>query len=301
MLDALLEAKQYENAAKVAVLRMLQEDLDSMIGNYLSLKAIDMYIKTADPIKAELFSEPKVAADGEEGEENKDDDEDEDEVEYIRIPYLRNPYFDDHFDLKETYSLIGKTFYLVGNAIRTQNQELSDNCILYGLIMYKKWDMVTEFLNSKTDVKLSADLVEQVEKFVSSLENPDENANQLVDKLKCIKNVSTKTLGQSIDDAVRTVGSLENDEIRELKEMFKAFSQAREEKMKTDLDELLKLEIIEQIKEKRKEFAEREKRLYFFENYERFELLEHEAKIKIKEAEESMNIEEEYIPPKIRR
>ena len=294
LLDKLIDGKQYENAAKLAVLRMLQEEFDSLTGNYLALKAAHLYLKSDEQVKEELFSEVKQDADG----DGEAVDEDEDEIEYIRVPYLRNPFFDDHFDLKETNSLIGKTFYLTGNAIQSQNKELSDNCILYGLALYKKWDKLDEFLklNSKS-IRLSKDLVELIGKFISKLD--DSKANEMLDKLKKF-NQSAKTLEQLIEDAVQTITKLENDEIGELKGTYRQFAQRREVKMKEDLDSLLRLEIIDQIKEKKRDLKEREKRLYFFENFEYIQFLEHEASKKIKEAEESMKIEEEYIPPKVK-
>lgn len=296
LLDRLLDTGRLEEAAKVAVLRMLQEDFDSLIGNYLSLKAVGDYLRTGE-IKPELFSEPKPEAD----EENAEGDEDEEEVEYVRIPYLRNPFFDDHFDIKDTTSLIGKTFYLVGNAIGDSNRELSDNCVLYGLALYKRWTQALEFLNSNLNtLRLSDDLCELIEKFVTSQKIEDSNAGELLDKLKNCKGRTGKTLEQSIEAAVSTIGQLEIDEIVKLKDVLRAFAKGRETKMKQDLDDLLKLEMIEAIREKKQEFKNRETKLYFFENIENFKLLEHEAKVKIKEAEDSMKIEVDYVPPTLR-
>lgn len=298
LLDRLLETGRLEAAAKVAVLRMLQEEFDSLIGNYLSLKAINEYMKTGEAMKPELFAEPAPVGEEQEEEAEKAEDEDEEEVEYIRVPYLRNPFFDDHFDIKETTSLISKTFYLVGHAIGDSNRELSDNCVLYGLVLYKRWAQASAFLDENLNtIKLSDDLVALVDKFVASQENAE--ASQLLDKLKTCKGRTGKTLEQSIDAAVSTIGQLEAAEIGELKEALRAFTKNREAKMKQDLDDLLKLEMIEQIREKKRELKERETKLYFFENIEHFKLLEQDAKSKIKEAEDSMRIEEEYIPPKL--
>ena len=299
VLDRLLEAGRLEDAAKVAVLRMLQEDFDSPIGNFLSLKAISGYLKTGEAMKPELFSEPKPEEADEEG--GAEGDEEEEEVEYVRVPYLRNPFFDDHFDIKDTVSLIGKTFYLAGNAIGDSNRELSDNCVLYGLALYKRWAQALEFLNANLNtIKLSDDLVALIEQLVTGQESAvDTKAVELLDKLRTCKGRTGKTLEQSIEAAVSTIGQLEAVEIEELKSVLQAFTKKREMNMKQDLDNLLRLEMIEQIREKKKEFKDREAKLYFFENIEHFKLLEHEATKKINEAEESMRVEEEYIPPKL--
>lgn len=315
VLDRLLETGRLEQAAKVAVLRMLQEDFDSAIGNYLSLKAVYQYLKSGET-KPELFSEPRPV--DEEEAEAADGDEDEDEVEYIRIPYLRNPFFDDHFDIKETTSLIGKTFYLVGHAIGDSNKALSDNCVLYGLVLYKKWAQAGQFLASNEQtIKLSDDLIGLVEERLSSEQNADEKktgekkadeqkpnepnaeADDLLKRLKACKGRTGQTLEQLIEKAVSTIGQLEADEIRQLKQQLQKFTKQREQKMQQDLDDLLRLEMIEQIREKKRELKERADKLYFFENIEYFKLLEQEAKEKIREAEDSMRIEEEYVPPKL--
>lgn len=312
ILDRLIELDQRENAVKVAVLRMLQEDsFDSQIGNLLSVKACSLYLNGGgDEIKPELFSVQAAATEEKNNEEEKNEaseDEDEDEVEYIRVPYLRNPFFDDHFDLKETYSLVGKTLYLNGLALAEKNDcnELGDNCVLYGLCLYKKWDKVLEYLDEHSDCKRTKDMVELVEKFISTttttqLEDKiedDDKIRQVQSKLNALP-TSEKSFEELIEERLKQVNSLEAKEINELRNAFKEFAHLRETKLKADLDELLRLEIIEQIKEKKKELKERETKLYFFENHEQFKLLEHEAKIKIKEAEDSMRIEEEYIPPR---
>lgn len=55
----------------------------------------------------------------------------------IRVKYLRNPYYDDHFDLKEADHLVGKTLAwaspLVGGLV-------GRSCEVLGWALYGKWD-----------------------------------------------------------------------------------------------------------------------------------------------------------------
>lgn len=62
----------------------------------------------------------------------------------IRIPYLRNPYFDDHFDLKDPNHIVGKTLAWVSPLI---SGVVGISCQILGWALYNKWAELEAALN----------------------------------------------------------------------------------------------------------------------------------------------------------
>ena len=121
LMDHFIKKQDYGSAAKVASFMMLQEEFEHPISNALAIYSCHKYLENPDTWEAvdpaTLVEEPK--------EEIK-----------IRVHYLRNPYFDDHFDLWKPSDLVGKTLFLIG---QTMNNTLGRSCHLRGLVLYKKY------------------------------------------------------------------------------------------------------------------------------------------------------------------
>lgn len=64
----------------------------------------------------------------------------------IRLFWLRNPYFDDHFDLTDPNHLAGKTLALAGKEV-IENESLSNSLMILGWALYGKWDKVYNLLD----------------------------------------------------------------------------------------------------------------------------------------------------------
>jgi small subunit ribosomal protein S27 len=118
-MDYFLKEKNYKNATQVAIEVMLQEHNDNQLTLGLSLLSCLNYLKTLDKVKnIEL---PKEEPPGE-----------DDKVvcilqskcfmqksfrlfgllkEKILVDFKRNPFFDDHFDIRNFLHLIGKSLY----------------------------------------------------------------------------------------------------------------------------------------------------------------------------------------------
>ena len=54
----------------------------------------------------------------------------------ILVRYVRNPYFDDHFDLRDPEQLAGKTLGLLSARLESP---LKENAAVLGWAMYAKW------------------------------------------------------------------------------------------------------------------------------------------------------------------
>ncbi|XP_064096521.1 small ribosomal subunit protein mS27-like [Macrobrachium nipponense] len=121
LMDTFIEEKNYTAAARVASVLMLQEDFGPPLTQALAMASCYLYATSTENLPWEDYT-VKIA-------------EPEEELK-IRIPYLRNPYFDDHFDLKEPNHIVGKTLAwgapLIGGVIGT-------NCEILGWALYNKW------------------------------------------------------------------------------------------------------------------------------------------------------------------
>jgi small subunit ribosomal protein S27 len=69
---------------------------------------------------------------------------------------LRNPYYDEHFDLSEPHQILGKTLALLGQSLREEKElpgTLSKSVEFLGWALYGRWEKVEsvlrECINSK--------------------------------------------------------------------------------------------------------------------------------------------------------
>ena len=65
---------------------------------------------------------------------------------YKPIRVIRNPYYDDHFDIKDERFLLGKTLYLISRGTPTLEGSFSRSLQLIGLGLYEKFELANELL-----------------------------------------------------------------------------------------------------------------------------------------------------------
>lgn len=207
LLDELIVSEKYELAAKVAATVMLQEDFSNDITCALCQYASYKYIITA-PRTA-----PKPAAPAPSGKPKKVE-----EIK-IRVKFLRNPYFDNHFDIKDTLLLSGKTLAWISER---SNDNLNKNLQILGWLMYKKHDKLfaccENFAKFPTS-KVHTEVIEQM-KIESNMET---QAKEVLDK--CISVLAKvqpteipleKTLKITIENAINKV---QNNDISKQKQV----------------------------------------------------------------------------------
>lgn len=152
LLDKLLTLPDYELAARVASMVMLQEEFKNEITCSLCQYACYKYISnyTAPPPEPPTDKNMKV-------EEIK-----------IRVKFLRNPYFDDHFDIKDTITLSGKTLSWISE--RSPNN-LNNNLQIIGWLVYKKYDKLSAFCEKMSNEKTFKVYKEVLELFQKEIDN----------------------------------------------------------------------------------------------------------------------------------
>lgn len=155
-LDKMIKLKNFRMAAKIATLLMLQESFENPLNRALSLYACYKYLenpetfddflknmKTEEEIAAEIAAH--VQAGQAESKAKKAKKRDKKEEIKIRINFERNPYFDDHFDLRNSNHLVGKTFLAIS---RYLDGTLANSIQLLGHAFYEKYSDGHQFIES---------------------------------------------------------------------------------------------------------------------------------------------------------
>lgn len=194
-MDHFIETKDYGSAAQVASFLMLQEDFEHPICNAFALYSCHKYLEdpsTWQGVDPEtLKEEPK--------EEVK-----------IRVKYLRNPFFDDHFDLWKSSDLVGKTLFWIG---QTMNDPIGRSCQLRGLILYKKYSdaisLIKEWKQNVNKEIVYKDILSLIKKDVPEVftEEASAEAKELQQLLAELENADLcqKNFEEDLESLVKKV------------------------------------------------------------------------------------------------
>ncbi|XP_055331302.1 uncharacterized protein LOC129583516 [Paramacrobiotus metropolitanus] len=160
LMDKFLQLKRPQDAVRIAIDQMLQEDFQSPVTRDLALHCCISFLTSGSPDWNLLASlvEPVVVPDT--GEEI---------IVYVRN--IKNPFFDDHFDTADPKHLFGKTLYMAG---RAHNDLLGRSCQLIGLGLYEKWDKSAKLLQMCLEKGQEGTLLkESLEIFMDILKNTE--------------------------------------------------------------------------------------------------------------------------------
>lgn len=155
-LDKMIKLKNYRMAAKVATFLMLQENFDNAINRALSLYACFKYLDDPQPfddlvknqedesiLAAEIYAAMQEADPKAKKVKKRADRKEEVRV---RINFIRNPFFDDHFDIRNSQHLVGKTFLAISRHMN--DGPLKTSIELLGYCFYEKYSDGNKFLAS---------------------------------------------------------------------------------------------------------------------------------------------------------
>lgn len=153
-LDKSIKLKNYRMAAKLATFLTLQESFENPINRTLSLYACYKYLEdpqSFDDLVKNEASEEELAAEiaaqvqTDDPKTKKAKKRDKKEEIRLRINYIRNPHFDDHFDLRNSHHLVGKTFLAIG---RYLDGPIGNSVQLLGYSFYEKYADGLKFIES---------------------------------------------------------------------------------------------------------------------------------------------------------
>ncbi|XP_014670511.1 PREDICTED: 28S ribosomal protein S27, mitochondrial-like [Priapulus caudatus] len=274
LLDRYIEDKNYRDAARVASLMMLQEDFEHPLFSRLALYACHM--DSGNP-----KDEPVVEAIDE-----QEDEDDDDDVIIKRVGWIKNPYFDDHFDLKDHQLKLGKTLMMLGR-LYFNDSIVGHSYELIGWGLYKKWDqgleLLEQLLNSEEKPAIFQEALERFQAALDCIEEDDkgtkidivERFTEASKKLSGAGKVSDEDLNACVEKLVEkdTLHKLEPADIAAQQELFIQWEEARKAKLEQQIEEYMKQERIRVIRSKKEYITKREELFSFFDSEDRIKIV----------------------------
>lgn len=280
LMDTYWKQKNYVAGAQVARQLMLQEDVDHPLSASLALLHCYHFL-----LKPEGWNVPPPP------------EEPEEDVK-VRVKFLRNPYFDDHFDLREPLQIVGKTLVAL---TKGKDDILKRSLNLVGLALWNKIDKAKELIAAfKTNKK---EVCEDILKLL-----PEENEIRKEASILQVKSVDVSAaLQEDVKAAERVVAE---KDIAIQCELFAKWEEDRRKALEVQKEKLLRIKRLQEIEEAQKALKEKETKLWFFENEEKIELQiseeealivpeEQTSAVKRKIAAEKAKEDENYVPPEI--
>ncbi|RVE41126.1 hypothetical protein evm_014226 [Chilo suppressalis] len=289
MLNKLITTSEYEQAANVAALIMLQEDYNNDITCSLCLYACFKFIiGYTKPVDSEIKIEKKQKV-----EEIK-----------IRVKFLRNPYFDDHFDIDDIYLLSGKSLAWLSEK---KSGNLNINLQIIGWLCYKKYDKLLRVCESFSKEQSAMIYTEVINLMNKEINNVNEDLKTTLKKslsLLSPMNLAKEPMEEAIKIMIEnSINRVQKKDIKKQLELFQFWTDIRKQKLAEQTNRLDRAKRIELIDQKQRSLKDEEQKLWFFDNEDSIDL---EIEEKDKTAEiiptkktNSKIVDEDYIPPEI--
>ncbi|KAF2884098.1 hypothetical protein ILUMI_22066 [Ignelater luminosus] len=275
LLDTFWKKKDYLSGARTASQLMLQEEFEHPLCTSLSL--LHCYNYLLNP--TEWPQPPKP-------------DEPEEEVK-IRVNYLRNPYDDNHFDLRDPIKIVGKTLLMATKQLRNT---LDKSLHLLGLALFEANEEANQLIEklSKNNDKIYEDILKLI---------PEENSIKLqMKKLQTESADIQQLLQENVKLAEQKVA--EKDVALQC-ETYAKWEQERKQALERQHERLLTAKRLANIEETQKQLKEKEELLWYFENEEKIELQIEEKKALLEEhakkhqTKPKIKTDDTYLPPEI--
>ena len=320
LLDGAVKEGDFEAAFEVVKLMMLQEDAGNEVTRTLALHTL-LHLFNNDAV---LISEEEKKKKDEESSASAQEDPpaeeevDDEDIEYIRVPYLTNAYFDDHFDLTKRAHLFGKSLYFFGLHVAGSANAAEEDRILgataqiIGLLYYQKWDKLERLLLTKGRLQgqtISEEAVKVALKLHAQEESQEETTDEkkkaiissVVSRIESLPKLSTSERSLSSLMAVRLAAlpSLEAADIAAQQALFARFESTRLSAITAQLNRLLAEQRRSEIEQKRGELEAKRRLYYFFENFPQHEIDFVEAERRIAELQANTVVDEDYVPPEV--
>lgn len=290
LIDYALERKEYNIASRLAALVMLQEEFgQNQITDHLSLFSVASYVELKnfddwtdeqkDPVLTGLH-ETTTSADDEvkqeqakedKSEEAGDEEEEEEDAEYVRVPFLRNPYFDNHFDLKNPRVICGKTLSMLSTTYLKQgDNELGQKSKLIGNILQGKWsdalDSVKELESHKVKLGPLEDLCKFYIENLHGIEAPsDVQKTSLISSLEDLSG-ENHSLSELAEFKCKKLDEFEKQDIDQLRKSFVEWSEQRFAVKEASKKREERKKLIALVESKKEELKRKEQYLYFYDN-----------------------------------
>lgn len=203
LMDTFIKEGNFKDAAKVSTFCMLQEEIPSPLIKYMSLYSCHKYLENPVPWTA---TESELLDEEDDGEEIK-----------VRVKYIRNDYFDDHFDLVDPKMCIGKTLNFIGASI---DDHIGRTYRLIGLILHNKLSQANEYLlriqSGPTNTVLVKDGLTLALNILNDKSCDESKSNSLENQINSLKNSLDKSISESQLVTDRGLLNMVEQELKEL-------------------------------------------------------------------------------------
>ena len=277
---------------------MLQEEFDHPITSPLAVYSCYAWLKKPQPEPWEPQPKPKPVEPA--------------EVVKVRVAYIREPYFDDHFDLTKPEHLIGKTLVGFGKHLSRQsaNDAVAHTSQLLGWTLFEKYDKIIQSLDtilaSGSKQVIYKKWLQHCQKIVSESTNlPEtfaEDFNSRISRLESEGFVVDGDIQQVLKDRIaKAVEKQEQVDIEAQRDRFKTWQRVREEEVQKQIRATEYRKRLAILEAKKKELQEKEERLHFFDNLDEWELRFEEKETKRQELAKMMESRSKKVSSKAQR
>jgi len=272
LIDYLLKQKNIPGAAKITTIVVQQEMFDSELLNYLSLYALAKFLEL--PPEERVFNEKvhKKYVPIDEDEIN------EEEIRTMKFPYLKNPFFDDHFDIEETESLIGKSIqWLLREVEKSADETLKKGFRILGFVYRNELENLDKILKTEDNVKINDSVSKAVVSTLQqSIEKIPEEGREENEEFKKLSGFITKIeslpkdetpLSEAVLKKLKSIQSAGEKELMEdQKKQFLDWNKLRKDLIRMQAERVNLRLRIEEIKKELNQKEEEKEVLFFFEN-----------------------------------
>ncbi|KAK2180748.1 hypothetical protein NP493_427g01050 [Ridgeia piscesae] len=288
LLDHFIENNMYQEGAAVAYDLMLQEDFSHPISRALAWYACHLHWKN-NPPSAEPPAEPE---------------EDDEKQIWIRVSFIENPWYDDHFDLdrdslklgktfvsvaRGNSDLIGRSYQLIGWALYEKFESgltLLRDCVKSGSVPAVTQEAIDQFRESLEAVQTKEPPEEKKDPGLVTMEDvkPYYTADQkakLLEEFQELSNQLAATNGavaqESLEEALReqacaAIRSGEARDVEAQRALLLQWDEDRQERLQSEMERMRKLQKKASIEQRLQELKAREERLRFFEQEDKIHL-----------------------------
>ncbi|KFB49760.1 AGAP011803-PA-like protein [Anopheles sinensis] len=303
-LDQLIKAKEFRYAARIATLLALQEDFTNPITRALALYSCYRYAKTPD---AEHFDD-LAPVESEVGEADAPKKKKKDEIK-VRVKFLRNEFFDDHFDLKDSQLLLGKAFVELGRSYGGVGSVVGLSCELLGLTLYKKYDQCLNYVQENTNKEINEEVLGMIRAALEKESNKDDEKYarycEALDKASFKQNKESfeKLL---IDLVQKSVSENEKLQIETQSKTYSDWCTQRQQRLDEELSRLQRAKRLKEIEQMTVEMEKEEQKLWFFENEDKIDLQIDSKRVFYPKRwfgkkKKPRTVDIDYVPPEVRQ
>ncbi|XP_052888634.1 28S ribosomal protein S27, mitochondrial [Anopheles moucheti] len=305
-LDQLIKEKEFRYAARIATLLALQEEFSNPITRALALYSCYRYAKAPDAEHFEDLTPVVPQASEVEGQKKKKKEEIK-----VRVKFLRNEFFDDHFDLTDSQLLLGKTFVELGRSYGGASNLIGTCCELLGLVMYKKYDQAMAFVKQHEGNELNEEVLQMIRSTLEKESNKEDEKYmvfcEMVDKIEGSMKLSKDSFEKLILEQVnKSVGALEKQEIEAQAKLYTDWCNLRQQRLDEEMNRMQRAKRLKVVEQLAIDMEKEEQKLWFFENEDKIDLQIDSKRVYYPKRwfgkkKKPRTVDVDYVPPEVRQ